>query len=326
MESIIAILGTKPWNWALFQSPELLQQDNDRWESKIPYLSLPGEIRNQIMEYALTPGEVYLATKADPAHWTGSKASMSGCEGPTSGCQLLATCKQVYREGCRAFYAGNDFHLPPGPVEGFLKWYQALRSEHREAIRNVTIDLSVLDLTPSVLEQCESVPRKRVNGTMTQSDYVRAKNDSVQIVLDTLRALWVQKIAKVHRLQAFDSVKLVALNLGGHPLSKRRTLLPRSLRYLKGDDIDQVLRPDSATTYFPLEPHRDRLSYYDGWNRHLETMVEYALICVREEIVLHFIGPVPRRQDFGWPRINRWMRDLEMTVRETEDLATIRHR
>lgn len=226
MDSILAFVVTKPFTWTDFlQSPMFLRRDNGLWARKTPYLSLPGEIRNRIMDYALTPGEVYLATKADPANWTGSKTSTSGCEGPTSGCQILATCKQVYMEGYKAYYAGNNFHLPPGPVEGFLKWYEALRSNHRDLIRSVTIEFSILDLTPSVLEQCESTYRERYKQSMAQPSYVRAMFDTAYIVNSTLRDLWMQKIGEVYRLQAFHSVKLVALNLGGET-SRRRTLIP----------------------------------------------------------------------------------------------------
>ena len=277
------------------------------------------------MDYALTPGEVYLATKTDPANWTGSKTSTCGCEGPTSGFQILATCKQLYMEGHEVYYASNNFHLPPGPVEGFLKWYEALRPNHRDLIRSVTIDFSILDLTPSVLEQCESSYRERYKQSMTQSNYTRAKYDTLNIVIDTLRDLWMEKMAEVYKLQAFLTVKLVALNLGG-VVSRRRTLLPGPVMTLKGDAIDRVLRPVSAMTYAPLGFGPNRVLLGDGgWKNHMDVMMVSTADGVRVEIMKHFDGLASCDESFCWPAFKRWLRDLEITDRRADHLALLHY-
>ena len=325
MDSIQALFGKKPINMTqLLKSPEFLLRDNGLWARKTPYLSLPGEIRNRIMDYALAPGDVYLATKADPANWTGSKASTSGCDGPTSGCQMLATCKQVYMEGHEAFYAGNNFHLPPGPVEGFLKWYETLKPKHRELIRSVTIDISILDLTPSVLEQCESTYQRRFKLSIAQPSFARAIIDTVEIVLNTLREVWVQKIAEVYRLQAFHFVKLVDLYLCGG-IFQRKTLLPITVMYLKGDDVARFLRPVYARTNLPLDFRHNLPSYYDGWDEKLMSLVTSNLEFVQREIIKHFDGLAASNQDFAWPRFKRWIRDFEMKARQEEHPAIIEH-
>ncbi|KAG7002440.1 hypothetical protein G7Y79_00027g061320 [Physcia stellaris] len=277
------------------------------------------------MDYALTPGEVFLATKADPANWTGSKTSTSGLEGPGSGCQILATCKQLYMEGHEAYYAGNNFHLPPGPVEGFLRWYEALRPNHRDLIRSVTIDFSILDLTLSVLEQCESSYRERYKQSMAQSNYTRARYYTAKIVIDTLRDLWIQKMAEVYRLQAFLTVKLVALNLGGE-VSRRRTLLPGPVMTLKGDGIDRVLRPISAMTYAPLGFGPNRvLLVHGGWKNHMDVMMVSTAEGVRVELMKHFDGIASCEEDLGWPAFKRWLRDLEITDRRADHLALLHY-
>ena len=308
----------------LLKSPEFLLQDNGLWARKTPYISLPAEIRNRIMDYALAPGDVYLATKADPANWTGSKASTSGCEGPTSGCQMLATCKQIYMEGHEVFYAGNNFHLPAGPIKGFLNWYEALRPEHRDLIRSVTIDMSILDLTPSVLEQCEATYQERFNESIAQPSFTETIFDTVEIVLNTLRELWVQKMAEVYRMQAFRFMKLVALALGD-PTFRRKSLLPVSVIYLKGDDVVRFLRPVNAWTQLPLEFQHDLFSYYDGWDENVEHMVRSNLEFVRREIIRQLDDLAASKQDFGWPKFKRWMRNFEIDVRRTEHPAIIRH-
>ena len=325
MDSILALMRTKPFTWKeFFHSPMFIQRDNGLWARKTPYLSLPGEIRNRIMDYALSPGEVYLATKADPANWTGSKTSTSGCEGTTSVCQILATCKQLYMEGHEAYYAGNSFHLPPGPVEGFLKWYEALRPNHRDLIRSVTIDFSILDLTPSVLEQCESSYRERYKQSMTQSNYTRAKYDTLNIVIDTLRDLWIEKMAEVYRLQAFLTVKLVALNLGGE-VSQRRTLLPDPVMTLKGDAIDRVLTPMSAMWNALLEFRSNPLVCFDPWKHHMDVMMVSTADGVRVEIMKHFDGLASCDESFCWPAFKRWLRDLEITDRRADHLALLHY-
>ena len=123
---------------------------------KVGFLSLPGEIRNKIMDYALVPGEIYLSTKCQPIDiHSKTKTRLF-----VPGCQLLATCKQAYLEGHESFYGLNNFHLAHGPLFVSMNYFASLNARHQDLIKHVTIDLSVVDLTWPVLERIEAAFRE----------------------------------------------------------------------------------------------------------------------------------------------------------------------
>ena len=79
--------------------------------SKLSYFSLPGEVRNKIMDLVLVHGDVhpYRPISKVDTHEPDSAANVIS----QPGIQLIATCKQAYKEGHVLFYSSNTFHLPP---------------------------------------------------------------------------------------------------------------------------------------------------------------------------------------------------------------------
>ena len=78
---------------------------------KPSYLSLPGEIRNQIMDLVLVPGHIYLDWHFRPRKLDGLR----------SGVQIMATCRQVYEEARGVYYSKNVLHLSPESIEATEK-------------------------------------------------------------------------------------------------------------------------------------------------------------------------------------------------------------
>ena len=143
------------------------------------YFALPAEIRNQIMEYILIPGDIYIrpekrksrfsqleryltAMATRSRHLSGKlQRFVTGtsldkqCTIQQSDFHLLATCKQAYNDGHYMFYAMNTFHLPPGPVENKDHWFAHLRPEHQKMIKTIRIDLKLAELTYGDLDAVE---------------------------------------------------------------------------------------------------------------------------------------------------------------------------
>lgn len=139
------------------------------------YTSLPAEIRNAIMEYALVPGDVYpCSKKTNPTSTNPSRkllrsvfkrptASLKIKAGDTDhqiatnqpGFHLLTTCKNHYQDGRYMFYSMNTFHLPPGSARDAEDWLNHLKPDHRAMIKSACITFTLADLAPDVLVEME---------------------------------------------------------------------------------------------------------------------------------------------------------------------------
>lgn len=145
---------------------------------KIDYPSLPPEIRNQIMRYALSPGHIH--------------PSYTRC-----GVQLLATNRQNYEDGHIMFYSDNVFHVPrfKNGYTGLLHHYQP---KHLNLIRRVQLACSILDLDKESTEECAR--------SKPPSDIHERRQ-----ILGWLSQLWISRVLTLPRiLPSLDelSVKL----------------------------------------------------------------------------------------------------------------------
>ena len=154
-----------------------------------PYFALPAEIRNQIMEYVLIPGDIYIRpakrTRRAQRPWKsaflrpkrfmnavttlsryllGQSQRLSTDKSQTikqPGLQFLLTCKQAYNDGLCMFYARNTFHWPPGPLNNSHCWYANIQPQHQKMIRTICIDIDLDDLTYQNLDSLETSARRR---------------------------------------------------------------------------------------------------------------------------------------------------------------------
>lgn len=124
--------------------------------TRLSYFSLPGEVRNKIVDHVLAPGDIYpwgpaleMPTRSPDTpvnieHWP--------------GIQLIATCKQAYLEGHELFYSSNTFHLPQTTT---FRWADRLQAKHKAMIKRISISFGLVESTPAMLKQIErSMPRR----------------------------------------------------------------------------------------------------------------------------------------------------------------------
>ena len=206
------------------------------WDSSIrrdkrrpSILLLPPEIRNQIMEYVLAPGDIYLPAKP-PSVVSKARRTLRAADNveavvkrihypylyevvqmyqalqPTKyGCQVLATCKQLYCEGYRIFYERNTFHLAPGPLSASSQYFDNLQAHHRALIKHVAIDTSILDLTPKLVAGLEArLPGGRLDGRslFTQSQLF------TRSVSNWMREIYTSKLEYMQSWNGLADLKL----------------------------------------------------------------------------------------------------------------------
>ncbi|KAL8792657.1 MAG: hypothetical protein Q9195_004717 [Heterodermia aff. obscurata] len=182
------------------ETPPIGRSKCNEPDTKIGFLTLPGEIRNKIMDLALSPGHVYFSPKMQPVNSKGSPVFVSGC-------QILAACRQLYQEGHSSFYSRNTFHLAPGPLSASLGYFERLNGTHQNLIERVSIDLSIMDLTPSVLEGIEAAFYEQ-HGYATAQDII-IFGAAHEFVEKALVDLWTEKIIWACETKSFSMIRLV---------------------------------------------------------------------------------------------------------------------
>ena len=124
--------------------------------SKLSYFSLPGEVRNKIMDLVLVHGDVY-PCRSVPKTSSDTKANVVS----PPGIQLLATCKQAYNEGYELFYSSNTFHLPPTMT---FEWSNELQAKHKAMVKRISITLDLEDLNVTTFKQTRERVTANVRG------------------------------------------------------------------------------------------------------------------------------------------------------------------
>ena len=195
-------------------------------ESKVnpSYFSLPAEIRNQITSFALTGGHVYLEAKSYPRKLrSNDRKPLNGPSAPAAN--FLATCRQAYAEGHVMFYTQNTFHLPIGSLEETKEVLAKIKPEHVAMMRNVTLGLTLLDLTPSIarMVEAEASPSLRAQGRALNEwrgtnavdartlEHHKTSHAYMVSLRQVLKTCWVEKLQFARK--AFRGLKELRVGL-----------------------------------------------------------------------------------------------------------------
>lgn len=198
-------------------------------------LTLPPEIRNGILRFVLAPGNIYLPAKSfsiitkahrklrakDPIDAVAKRitypylskvlrAHQASQEGrPRYGCQVLATCKQLYCEGYAVFYGLNTFHLAPGPLCTSIEYFDKLQPQHKALIKHVSVDLGIADMTPKLLSELNAKVSGRSLSIPVPSANPPLDNTIVSVHLGGMtKELWMSKIMYVLQWRGLIDIKI----------------------------------------------------------------------------------------------------------------------
>ena len=282
------------------------------YKHKIGYLSLPGEIRHKIMWFALFPGELFPSHKTQPVNLRGSRAFMPGC-------QLLATCRQAYLEGCESFYSFNTFHLPRGRLSTSIKYFASLKSEHQCLISRFCIDFSILDLTPSVMARIEQAYFENELDPWRVPLQSRAYDVVTPYVLYALRDLWVEKIIAVGKTLGIQRVELrgvpIALHDPGSGTHRTYNIATKAL-IMEGPGIARLLKPLDLVmsckgwdSMYLLHDSQCRWDEKIHWL--LDDMLSSIEFIVKAKLIKHEVNGRG-----GWEYFKEWLRNLENSPAE----------
>ena len=194
-------------------------------------LLLPPEIRNRIMQFVLVPGDIYLPgrpssiiTKArrnlrakDPIeavvrriHFPYLSMVLDEHQARQDielkyGCQVLATCKQLYCEGHAMFYSLNTFHLAPGPLCISANYFDNLQPHHSALIKHIAVGFGMADVTPILVSEL----RAKVSGKSISSSTPRRDVTAVTRHLrEASMKTWSSKLMWLRSWQSLGDVKV----------------------------------------------------------------------------------------------------------------------
>lgn len=128
--------------------------------TKIGYLDLPREIRDQIMESALHPGEVYIYANPgsfcdviDGKHLDNFADPVDQEEQHHYGVQLLATCRQIYEEGHKLWYGNNTFYLSACPFREMKRILSAYQRKHLSIMGRLVVSCRIDDVSEEEIQK-----------------------------------------------------------------------------------------------------------------------------------------------------------------------------
>ena len=208
------VFTTKAWTLAgrvdsgrLLYTPD--HHNNSVTPGRYSFFGLPPEIRNQILNYLLVPGEVdvkkssHTETTFIPADGhtrrvileARSSGRLKQFISPKSGLPFLATCRQAYAEGRTYYYGQNTFFLAPGGIRNTLDLAKAVQPRNLELIAYIGIKFDVTDLGPreygSVLDAC--IGTGNINGARIDA------NTAGSVATRLLRVIWFGKLRWIYR-------------------------------------------------------------------------------------------------------------------------------
>lgn len=275
---------------------------------KIGFLSLPGEVRNKIMDLALVPGHIYFSNRMQPVDRNGSPVFKSGC-------QVLATCRQLYQEGHVSFYSRNMFHLAPGPLSASWEYFGRLDSRHQDLIEKVSIEMSIVDLTPAVLKGIEVAFYNNCGLPIAFAEDHLVSS----YVENALRDLWAKKLAGISETKNFNTIRLVdVFRIDASSPKNASSLCYWRALHLEGAGINKLLssvRLEKDCQGWGEFPD-DIDEHCEGWDGVLHgffrgvlanTMGTFARLVWNEtSSVSH------------WAALKRWMSELKIRTRDMD--------
>lgn len=163
------------------------------------------------MSYVLVPGEVLVREPSNQPRIPeveGKENTQNQIRAyPTYGFQILATCRQAYREGVDRYYSENIFYLAPGHCEHSLRFLEVIQPCHRALLRHLAIRLSLLDIDQAMIDRI-SISKSSLRYYL---DHGRMKAPKLVTALDEL---WHVKVrAVIQWLEANRMLGLVELRI-----------------------------------------------------------------------------------------------------------------
>lgn len=205
------------------------------------------------------------------------------------GCQVLATCKQLYCEGHAAFYSLNTFHLAPGPLCSSTEYFDNLQPHHKALIKHVAVDIGIADVTTHLLSELNAkVSGRSINmpvRSATPSQDIFAITDHLGRA--TMR-MWLSKLMWLETWQGLKDKKLQHHS-------------PRRLHGPMETEWQQVVAEELC-----LEQKQLRGLSAHAWERESQLSMLFRKAHRSVSVLL-----IKKVAEYGWNGFSEWMDCLE---------------
>lgn len=129
-------------------------------------------------------------------------------EKPSLG--LLGVNKTTYLESSCLYWSRNTFYLPPGPASHTEHYWSSIHPQHKALVKSIGIRMSLIDLTPEVLEHIDyyahGAPGRNRPGSLRlqDSDWLNWSG----YVARVLAFIWGNKLAWLREWHGLEEVRL----------------------------------------------------------------------------------------------------------------------
>lgn len=135
-----------------------------------------------------------------------NKAPSNTKQGLRTAVGLLAASKKAYRDSCGIYWSTNNFTLAHGSYKHSEYYFDNISPAHIALIRCITVNLSIADLTPTIIRYVEHRSRQINSGMiLSNNDHVRWG----QLAANQLGLMWVEKLQWARKV--FSHVDEVAV-------------------------------------------------------------------------------------------------------------------
>ena len=112
-------------------------------------------------------------------------------KGPRIAVGLLAASKTAYRDSCGVYWSTNDFTLAHGSYKHCEYYFGTVSPRHTALIQSIRINLTIADLTPTIIRYVEHSSRQMHNGMiLPNNDDVRWGHLAIRLLV----LLWIDKL------------------------------------------------------------------------------------------------------------------------------------
>ena len=127
-------------------------------------------------------------------------------KGPSTAVGLLAASKTAYWDSCGIYWSTNDFILAHGSYKHSEYYFDNISPRHTALIQSIRINLTIADLTPTIIRHVEHSSRQMHSGM------VPSNNDHMEwgyLAIRQLLLIWIDKLQWARKV--FNHVDEVAV-------------------------------------------------------------------------------------------------------------------
>lgn len=177
---------------------------NDR--KVFPYYTLPGEIRNKIMEYLFVPGELHLRVPPADARKRIRPTNAWRRWHGNPGLSFMRSCRTARQEGLQYYYAQNTFYLPPGDIKATLPFFDVLEPHYAAMIKSLGVGIRITDeslgIFDTAVKEANWQAHSRYSVALMQADSLATT------IANKVQQVWLTKLDWIRNCDGYDQIKI----------------------------------------------------------------------------------------------------------------------